>query len=388
MSSKIVFLVATCLTIFVNASHLAHAESPQSSAFDSCESFIPREYPKNGKIDFKALEMALISNPNFKDKRLDIEIGLLKRANPEVRYRHTKGEIEIELSQNWSNHVLIQQVDAAQAFDNLKAIYDTPGPGLGTPYKFYKYLKLPIHFIAFESPETEGLAFDRLALFVEVEPGRIRPDTHEDRKLTLDYKQWELGEAGSDGNDYDLVDVANFFNAAMQQRIALNVLECRMRSELVARGLLKYADLKYISSPGAIISTGRRSVSAIDHEFNHGIWFTDPEYRSASVELWSSLPLHEKELAKLIMKSFFEYALDQDENLGIREFLAWFRDSDELLKSYLNPVGEALEIGDHKYEKIKHLYDDKGFVRPEILEKIMRLSQRVRSIDDRTKAYD
>src|SRR5258706_373396 len=134
--------------------------------------------------------------------------------------------------------------------------------------------------------ETQGLAFDRVAIFTEVRPG-VLPDDHELGHLIVD--QHVLNGGG--GNDYRLSQMARFYTERRAHQIELNIVERRILSELLAAGLLRSTITGYQAPrQGALISVwAGGTLSDIDHEFNHAVYFVDPDYQGAAVKLWKEL---------------------------------------------------------------------------------------------------
>lgn len=270
-------------------------------------------------------------------------------------------------------------------------------------YVVRKHADLPIYYFGFRDNDIQGLAWDRLWLFIEGKPGTILPDDD------LIPELHRLMRTGSSGSDYRIEDIAKFFTVAEAKLIQLNLMEMKIKAELLRAKLIEKTDQGYVGkSNAALISTVAEGMltdsknfqddvdhanavhqSDIAHEFNHGIYFSDSHYREAGNKIWESLSKEDKEIAKNLMNVTSVYAFDEDKDLLIREFLAYFRDPEELLRSYLNPLASQIleaKEGDPKF-RARAYYGDDGKLKPEIAKRIYELAEKVKSIDSSTKAY-
>ena len=200
----------------------------------------------------------------------------------------------------------------------------------GVSYKFFKVRDEKFYYIEFNSLMTQNKAFNRLAIFVEDRQyhGKVLNDD-EIKKI------FGMNKTLGVGHDYDIKDIVRFFNQASRNGIKFNGIESGIINDLLKRGFIKYLEGRYIVNvPTAIISTSQDigiiypienfRKNTIDHEYNHGIYFTDKSYREAVRKLWDSFP-------KFLQKAI-THALDigsdidiNDHDLVLREFAAWFR---------------------------------------------------------------
>jgi hypothetical protein len=155
----------------------------------------------------------------------------------------------------------------------------------GQPYFVLKCSGEPIFYFGFpglDGEEVQGLAFDRLSIFVEVKPGFVATD----EELYKISQKMDL--MGGGGHDYRLSDIARFFTQLEKKQIRLNAMEERLKQELTQAGLLTRKGNRYQQKEEvAIISTStlRLNRSTLDHELNHAIYFTDMGYRMAAKQL-------------------------------------------------------------------------------------------------------
>ncbi|MFH0732688.1 MAG: hypothetical protein V2A72_07200 [Candidatus Omnitrophota bacterium] len=210
------------------------------------------------------------------------------------------------------------------------------------PYLVTQYKNKPILYFIFADRLTQGLALDRLAIFVEIKPGPV--DSDEELSKTISQRKW----TGFGGHDYTLKDIARFFTEA-EQSIVLNMMEIRIRDELLASKYLIYENGAYkANGDAAVISTTQYEPRFVrEHELNHAIYFTDEDYRKAVQALWKSLSDEDedKEFIKNIL-SFSCYYFEV-EDLLIREFAAYFRDFEDLINRRLKAYGEMFLSGNN-----------------------------------------
>jgi len=197
------------------------------------------------------------------------------------------------------------------------------------PFRVYKYGDLPIYHIKFHSMALRGLASDRLYNFVEVDGHSLLDDEALHKKMN------ELGPGS--GSDLKISDVAKFFSEAKKKNIALNPIEERIKSELLNVHLLNQISNGYeVSKTAAILFTSQEAKPAVlEHELNHGLYFTDGTYSDAVLASWKSLNNEEKALVKKTISACSKYDLS-DDDLVAREFVAYFRDL-PTLKTFLPP---------------------------------------------------
>lgn len=309
------------------------------------------------------------------------------RYNAERRYRWLK-EIEgVRLEHLVLPEFPLQTQGQVKDFKNFQDVSKERDKAIEKekhPYMVMQYKDEPIFFMGFANSEIQGLAFDRLNIFVEVNPGLVATDEE------LDKINWELQIVGGDDHDYRLSDITKFFTEADKKGIKLNAVEERIREELIQSGLLIKDKNGYrATKEAAIISTDDSSEANFDHEFNHAIYFTDRQYRNAAINLWKYLSDSERALARDIMQALFEYNFASDEDLLIREFIAFFRDFDELVSSYLSPLGNHIlqsKQGEALYS-LRSYYDSKGKLLPGVRRIITSLSEAVKSIDSKSRVY-
>ncbi len=327
----------------------------------------------------------------------------VNRNNPVYHYFKGKEQREDEVKKLFVHYPF--QMKSAQEFADSSEL-DSLTIKKEEPYLIRKQKDLPIYYIGFSDDYVQGLAFDRLSVFAEVEIGKIVSEA----ELFGIFDP--LDEAGGGGHDYRLSDISRFFNSAEKAGMALNPVERRLQDELISAGLIKRDAEAFVATKNvALISTvpvSSRLDSMDDlgrmlskdtlqsmhhscnaHEFNHGIYFTDRRYREAANRLWESLSTQEKKTVRDLLSFTALYDFDRDEDLLIREFIAFFRDPEELVRSYIHPLGEEVKMakeGDHIFN-LQPYFNGKTKLTPAALQQIKDLGKKVKSIDSQSSVY-
>lgn len=359
----------------------------QETLPDQVESDQPRENSQKFKIpNFQELlehpKLKKLSEPT--QAWIENEKGIRAARNPYYRYLYEKKRAEKEIEQELKDFS-VQAENETATFDNankLKQLKITEDQ----LYMLRKHSTLPIFYMGFRHDFHQGLTLDRLYVFVEGDPGKILPDEELNNYL---YRNLHFGAGG---HDYRASDIAAFFNAAAKAKVKLNPMEERLLAELKKLGLMKQVESGLeASSEVALISAYAKSLHyAIDHEFNHALYFTDKAYRQTAQELWNDLDDQDKNLVRELMLATFSdvYAFEQDEDLFLREFIAYFRAPQDLIKHYIEPIGkEILESNDPIQIQAQKYFDRHGYLQKEIVRRIIHLGERVLSIDAKSKGY-
>lgn len=90
---------------------------------------------------------------------------------------------------------------------------------------------------------------------------------------------------GYNAHDYKSESLASFFDKANKENFKLNEKELLLRQILLEQGIIKIQSGNIVSGEGAIISLSRESAAYLRstflcHEGLHGIYFTNPNFRS------------------------------------------------------------------------------------------------------------
>ena len=87
------------------------------------------------------------------------------------------------------------------------------------------------------------------------------------------------------------------------------------------------------------------SKGTLSHELNHGVYITDPTYRQSIQRYWMNLSSQSKNLVKKTLSRLSDGNLNiqKDPALFLREFAAYFRDSDTLLREYVDENEKTYE---------------------------------------------
>ncbi|MBI4707624.1 MAG: HEAT repeat domain-containing protein, partial [Candidatus Omnitrophica bacterium] len=323
-------------------------------------------------LDSKEFRLIIKENMESSIYYRDMMARSLK-YDPAFRYRYFKeGRLE-ELKTSLSGYPL----QASEVLSSFMQAEDILNVNLRESefYRLLKYGSKPVFFFVFNKSTFQGLAFDRLSFFVEQKNGLLS-DSRLDQELA------ETGCEGALGHDFKLEDMANFFTLAAQQGMSLNVIEERMKEELIKLGLLVRTGHTYIGAPDIAIVTYYQGAgkATVEHELNHAEYFINPDYRLELKKLWLSL----SEANREFIKTFFSLYYDTgNEDLLIREFAAWFRDKEDTLVNYLEPLGGQVAIsqkGDELY-CLRPYYDAQGALTKECRRMINILNNQVLSVE-------
>lgn len=156
------------------------------------------------------------------------------------------------------------------------------------------------------------------------------------------------GLHGWNAHDYPASTLARFFSLAESQEFPLAASELELRGILERNGIIKRVTAGWAEGSGAIISVSLESSRAlrkrfIAHEAFHGIYFTDPDFRTRVMEIWDSVS---PELKAYILEFFDFKELDvTDLDLMANEFAAYFLQTpvDETPGYFTTTVADFLE---------------------------------------------
>ncbi|MBI4708143.1 MAG: methyltransferase domain-containing protein, partial [Candidatus Omnitrophica bacterium] len=323
---------------------------------------------------FDSKEMSWILKESLESNIYYREIILDQlKHNPSFRYRYFKEKRLEELNKSLIEYSL-QTSGVLSAFMQTEDILSV-NLRENEFYRLLKHDSKPVFFWVFNGTTVQGLAFDRLSFFVENKNGLLSDSQ-------LDQEMQKTRYEGAFGHDFRLEDIANFFTLAAQQGVSLNIVEGRIKEELMKLGLLVRTGHAYIGAPDIAIvtcyqGTGRATV---EHELNHAEYFINPDYRLELKKLWLSL----SEASREFIKTFFSLYYDTgNEDLLIREFAAWFRDKQDTLVNYLEPLGKQVVVsqkGDDLY-CLRTYYDAQGSLRKECSQLIDTLNNLVLSVE-------
>jgi hypothetical protein len=193
-----------------------------------------------------------------------------------------------------------------------------------------KFPNEEIYHLEFERKDDMVLFDWRLYNFIEAPDKKMLNVFESFRVLAI--RRYYTGY----GSDYSVRDIVAFFNEAAQRKIQLNPWETRLQRRIMEFGLVKKSGWKFVAlKDGAVIASLVGDKPALDHEINHGVYFTDGEYRRQSNLLYDGLSQKEKELLRMVVKpTEYDYS---DHDLIAREFVASFRDWEQLTGVSFNP---------------------------------------------------
>ncbi|HNQ98238.1 MAG TPA: hypothetical protein PKH81_09130, partial [Treponemataceae bacterium] len=176
----------------------------------------------------------------------------------------------------------------------------------------------------------QDLYFKRLAFFVEKAGYRGTLVSDSDMQ----------GKHGFNAHDYRAESLAQFFEKARRENFQLNREELELRDILLAEGIIQNGSDGYTEGSGAVLSLSRQSAEYLrylflTHECFHGLYFTDPDFRSQVSQIYHATD----ERARIFLQTYFSlmdslsYDLD-DEYLMENEFMAY------LLQQPVDKVGD------------------------------------------------
>ncbi|MDB5036809.1 MAG: hypothetical protein JWQ35_337, partial [Bacteriovoracaceae bacterium] len=238
-------------------------------------------------------------------------------------------------------------------------------------YLVRKYAFLPIYFLEFGNEMDASLAMDRLSSFVELRPGEVLSDAELKRMK-------DRGAQGFEGYDFKLDDIVQFFNKAKEKQIELNEWERRIKDELENADFIQAKNGIWIAnSEMALIATEQPSEPAIiDHELNHGVYFTNQNYRTSVQKLWSNLSTEDQKIAKDFMRIAAPYDFSKANDLAAREFVAYFRAPQIFFRFILLNINKA-----DSYR------EDHGDLRFETARRLVALTAKVRDFERSNNTY-
>ncbi|MBN1617061.1 MAG: hypothetical protein JW875_07085 [Spirochaetales bacterium] len=176
----------------------------------------------------------------------------------------------------------------------------------------------------------QDLYFKRLAFFVEKAGYRGTLVSDSDMQ----------GKHGFNAHDYRAESLAQFFDKARRENFQLNREELELRDILLTEGIIQHGSDGYTEGSGAVLSLSRQSAEYLrylfmTHECFHGLYFTDPDFRSQVSQIYHATD----ERARIFLQTYFSlmdslsYDLD-DEYLMENEFMAY------LLQQPVDKVGD------------------------------------------------
>jgi hypothetical protein len=264
--------------------------------------------------------------------------------------------------------------NANKEFEEFDSITDRPvlsfvktrvlNSGLheGTPvsnrfYDVYQSASYPIYLVYFSSQIYLDLTFERLTAYIEEENEQLSNYTF---------------TSTNEGHDLVIADIARFYAHMNSRGLPLNALEAHLKRALIDAGILiqNGKGLYEGKDSGAvIIALSQESQKGVlSHELNHGVYFTDPTYRQFVQTCWVNLSSDDKNFVRKVLANITDGKLDVERNssLFLREFAAYFRDSETLLREYLDDDDKksklnlilAIESKLRNIEKHIHFYQN------------------------------
>ena len=165
----------------------------------------------------------------------------------------------------------------AQPTDQLVAVRFEPNP--------------QILVLDFPSLTAQGLAFNRLAAFIEkrgMPRDRVLDDVELTAALELDHSTVATYYYG---HDYKAEDIARFYTTARGQNLILGAPEQELHLLLERAGMLvdganaAVISIPRVGSDAFVDASGRASL--LRHELSHGEYFTNPIYAGFVRQFWA-----------------------------------------------------------------------------------------------------
>jgi len=210
-------------------------------------------------------------------------------------------------------------------FESFETVEGLLAPAKAEGWRFARLEGRPgVYLIEFPSLQAQGAAMNRIAALVE-KAGAPRDRVMADLEMSEFLR--ETGSAAATfyyGHDYRLSDLARFYALAAAGGVELSAAELRVRDGLTAEGLLVQDGDNWTApvEETALVSYARAqaddpSTPQVDetldpsvretilrHELSHGVYFTDPEYRSHAQRFWNeSLTEGERQLWRAFLAS-------------------------------------------------------------------------------------
>ena len=202
--------------------------------------------------------------------------------------------------------------------------------------RFYDVYKgvIPVYLIYFKSQIYQDLTFERITEYIE------------EKNEQLNYYSYK---SSNEGHDLAIADIAKFFNYMKLKRIPLNAVENHFKQALIDAKMLTINDQNVYGAGDSAIAilavSEESSKGTLSHELNHGVYITDPTYRQSIQRYWMNLSSQSKNLVKKTLSRLSDGNLNiqKDPALFLREFAAYFRDSDTLLREYVDENEKTYE---------------------------------------------
>lgn len=210
-------------------------------------------------------------------------------------------------------------------FEKVATVEELLAPAQAEGWRFARLEGRPgVLLIEFPSLQAQGAAMNRIAALIE-KAGAPRDRVLNDLEM-LEFIR-DTGSAAATfyyGHDYRLSDLARFYTLAEAGGVELSAAELRVRDGLSAEGLLVRDDDRWTApvEETALVSYARvqgddPATVGVDetldpdvretilrHELSHGVFFTDPEYRSHAQRFWNeSLTEGERQLWRAFLAS-------------------------------------------------------------------------------------
>lgn len=229
----------------------------------------------------------------------------------------------------------------------------------------YKLNGEDIYFYNFKNTSDFTLMDSRLRAFVEL-PGK---------ELLNDYQLYENEVAqtmtNDNGFDYSVKDIARFFTEAEKRKIKLNPWELQLQRQLLQLNLIKKTNGQFaFVKDAAILGLVGASRGTKDHELNHGIYFSNTNYRKQCDAFYAGLGSREK---KILSRFLTPHQYDHtDQSLMARETCASLRDWETLKTAYFHlndqQENQLLEQAHRKVlaiDRFSEYYQRQGQQKPE-----------------------
>ena len=373
-------VLALAVTVLVGPHWVGAGQSTKPAQPAAPQKLLKLEIPPK---TWKILEEEIARDSPFQ-RMIDEELYGQLRGDPNFRYRHFKAKAAEQLKSQLRRYPM-QMPRRVRCVTSAQQIL-TRSLRADRPYVVARLGTEPIYNVTWASNEIQGLAFDRVMVFVEMRPGVVASDA------VLDKISWEMDLTGGGGHDYRLRDLARFFTEAARRQIVLNAMEERLKEELLSARLLVRRGTTYRASKNAVVISVPKngSLADLNHEWNHAIYFENHRYRQEAIRLWRrGLSKERRIMVRNVLRATAPYAFERDDDLMIREFIAFFRDVDELIDNYVTPLGPRAVAAksDSALARLRPYYDAQGNLKPAILETIKTLSRQVRALDRWSATY-
>ncbi len=261
---------------------------------------------------------------NSRNEAIMRSLGLRRSQSMPDQYQIEQRAAAVQAAQTQLQLEMGPNIPIQKEIREIRSASEIPEIPENRSFEIVKFANQDIYQYVFRK-KTDDTIFDlRLYRFIEA-PGQ---------QMLNDYQLYSSAK-GLDalGSDYTVSDIVRFLNVAHEKKIKLNPWEIQLVEQLTYLKLIqKKADHFVMIKEAAILSVHNESpLDTKEHELNHGIYFTDPNYKARCDSLFDTLNENEKKLIFVIFNDFYEKG---DRSLMGRELCAHLRNLPAVKKNF------------------------------------------------------